>query len=286
MTLRVTSSGYYVQMDTWIRTVLVIIASGLVWFVGAWQADALISSRGVLSPTILQSINPVYALISVVITIGVGSSLGGLVARISSTTTGMFVFGLSLVAMAMKLHGAEEFILSSGSYYILMLESVLLSVLVLLGTLVVFGLSGRKQIRSCFNCGSGLEQFGKAVLISLVILPVIWFIANTPAKVQVLGAAALGGVLVGILARQFLQSAQPIMLFVLPIAIGGLGYFVGIMVGDSDIVALNQQSISRLLLPMPLDYAAGIIIGLALVLGWTSSVEEKTSAEAHKKFDS
>ena len=271
-------------MYAWIRSAIILIATGFVGLVGAWQAETLVSARGAIGPTILQSIHPVSSLIAVVVTIGVGSIVGAGVSRISSTTTGMFVFGFSLLAMAMKLEGVTEFVFSGGNFHILIFESALLCVLVLLGTLVVFGIGGPTQCMPCDNTERGLAKFGKTLLISMAMLPVIWFIATTPAKGQVLGASALGGLLVGFLFRHFLHSSQPILLFALPIAIGGLGYLIGITVGQSDIAALNQQSISRLLLPMPLEYAAGTIIGIAIVPGWTSSVAENTGAVTRKKM--
>lgn len=266
-------------MQTWIRSAVVVLATGFVGFFGAWQADFLVSQRGTLGPTVLQGVQPIFALGAILLTVGVSSVVGAGIAKLTSTTTGMFVFGFGLFAMSMKMSGSTEFIVVEGNFYMLMLESAIFAALVLAGTLIVFGIGGPIACGRSEVEPSAAEKVGKAFLLSLVTLPVVWFIANSPEKGQVIGSAALAGVAVGLLGRQFLRSTQPILLFVFPILVGGVGYFVGLMMGDSDIVALNQQSISRLLLVMPMEYASGIVIGLAIVLGWTSSVEEKPHEE-------
>ena len=272
--------GYYAVMESWIRTAIVVLATGIVGFLGAWQADALISTRGALGPTILQTVSPISSVIAILITVGIASAIGGIIARLTTIPTGMFILGFSLFGMAMKLHGAEEFIMSQGNYNLLILEATFLSVIVLLGTLVVFAIGGdsRQNGTSPFD-KMIFSDIGKSILISLVILPVIWIIATSPSKGQVLGASALGGILIGVLARQFLHTAQPILLFAIPIAIGGLGYFIGMTIGETDIAAFTQQEFSALLYPMPIEYAAGLLIGLAIGLGWTSPEESSAGVE-------
>ncbi|MDP7004948.1 MAG: hypothetical protein QF718_01895 [Phycisphaerales bacterium] len=271
-------------MDTWIRSIIVLLATGFVGFFGAWQASALVSTRGVLGPTIFQSISPISSMLAVALTIGVASVVAGFVAKCTTSTTGMFILGFSLFAMAMKLEGMQELVMNNGNFNVLALEAAFISVLVLLGTLVVFALGGPlKCVSKPMEDENTAKQLGISICLSLAILPVIWFIASTPAKGQVLGASAVGGVLIGILSRQFLRSMQPIILFALPIACGGLGYLIGLLLSDTSPASFAQQKISSLLFPMPIEYAAGIIIGLALGLGWTSSHDENTVPEIDKK---
>jgi len=267
-------------METWIRTALVVLATGIVGLLGAWQAETLVSSRGTLGPTILQTISPVSSVIAILITVAIASVIGGLIARLTTIPTGMFIFGFALFSMALKLHGAEEFIMSQGNYNLLILEATFISVVVLLGTLVVFAIGGDSKLgeNSPFDTVV-FGEIGKTILLSLVVLPVIWIIATSPSKGQVIGASALGGVLIGVLARQFLHTALPILLFALPIAIGGVGYVIGITIGETDIATFTQQEFSTLLYPMPIEYAGGLLVGLAIGLGWTTPEEETTTTE-------
>ncbi len=258
---------YYVVMDAWIRSAIVIVVTGMVGFLGGWQADTLISVRGALGPTILQTISPISSVVAILITVGVASVLGGLVARLTTISTGMFILGFSLFGMVMKLHGAEEFIMSNGNFNLLILEAVFLSAIILLGTIVVFSIGGQCRLGSKKSIEERPQvEIGKSILISLVILPAIWIVANSPAKGQVIGASAVGGVLIGVLARQFLQSAPSLLIFALPIAFGGLGYFIGTAIGEVSVVAFTQRDLSSLLYPMPIEYSAGIIIGIVIGL--------------------
>lgn len=266
-------------MDAWIRSAIVIVVTGIVGFLGAWQATELISVRGSLGPAILQTISPISSVVAIFITVGIASVLGGLVARFTTIPTGMFILGFSLFGMAMKLHGAEEFIMSNGNFNLLILEAVFLSVIILLGTMVVFSIGG--QSRSGSN--KPIEErpqveIGKSILISLVILPAIWIVANSPVKGQVIGASAVGGVLIGVLARQFQQSAPSLLIFALPIAFGGLGYFIGTAIGEVSVVAFTQRELSTLLYPMPIEYSAGIIMGIVIGLSFGVS-DDKVRVE-------
>ena len=271
-------------MDTWIRSIIVLLATGFVGFFGAWQASALVSARGVFGPTIFQSFSPVSSMFAVSLTIGVASIVAGFVAKCTTATTGMFILGFPLFAMAMKLEGMQELVMSNGNFNVLVLEAAFISALVLLGTLVVFAMGGPlKCVSKPTEEDNMAKQLGIAFCISLVILPVIWLFATTPAKGQVLGASAVGGILIAFLSRQLLSSMQPIILFALPIACGGLGYIIGLLLSDTSPASFAQQKISSLLFPMPIEYAAGIIIGLALGLGWTSSHDENTVPEIDKK---
>ncbi len=270
---------YYVAMEAWIRTFVVIVAVGFVGFVGNWQASSLVSARGALGPSMLQTTSPIYSVFAILITVGIASVVGGFIARMTSSTVGMFILGFSIFAMSLKLAGVEEFVMNDGNYTLLILETAFLSAIVLLGTLIVFGIGGPLQCvqKPCADEKAAV-LVGKAILISVVILPVVWFIANSPTKGQVIGATALGGILIGFLARQVLQTMQPLLLFCFPIAFGGVGYIIGLAISESTPTALAQQTMSPLLFPMPLEYAAGVIIGLSLGLGWTSSVPEEVSA--------
>jgi len=269
-------------MESWIRIGIVVLAIGVVGVLGTWQSSALVSSRGALGPTMLQSISPLSSIVAVLITVGVASVIGGFVARLTSATTGMFILGFSLFAMALKLEGVEELILSNGNWNLLVLEAALLSAIVLLGAITVFAIGGPLQCVQKAKPDEKLTaQVGTAILLSLAILPVIWLIAYTPAKGQVIGTVALGAIGIGFLARQFLGTMQPILLFALPIAFGGVGYFIGMTLGGTDATAFAQQKMSWLLYPMPLDYAAGIIIGLSIGFGWTApTVENSTTVIA------
>lgn len=266
------------SMESWIKSGCIILAMAVVGFLGSFEADYLVSPRGEIGPTVLQAQSPISAIFAVVITIVVASVIGGLVARFSSTTSGMLILGFSLFAMAMKFDGIEAFVYGGGNFYLLILEALFISILVLLGTLVVFSLGGPlKDVPKADK--KNPKDIWLAILISLSILPVIYFVATSSMRGQVIGAAGVGGIVIGFLARRFTPNMQPIVLFALPIAAGGLGYLIGMTVSPVSDIAIARQQISPLLFPMPLEYAAGLIIGLSIGLGWAASLAQKPSNE-------
>ncbi|MAI66307.1 MAG: hypothetical protein CMJ26_00345 [Phycisphaerae bacterium] len=268
-------------MESWIKTGVVLVALAIVGFLGSWEASALVSTRGELGPTVLQAQSPISALVAVLITLGVSSFIAGFVARFTTTISGMLVLGFSLFVMAMKMDGIEGFIYGGGNVNLLIIEALLLSVLVLLCTLIVFAIGGPvKDVQQASVPNE--SNFWKVSLISLAILPVVYIIAQTPMRGQAIGASAVGGVAIGFLARQFIPTIQPVMLYPLPIAVGGLGYFFGSIINPLSDVAFAQQSISPLLYPMPIAYGAGIVMGVSIGLSWAVSFAEKPETDAQE----
>ncbi len=261
-------------MDAWIKTGLVLVAMAVVGFVGSWEASGLFSVRGGIGPTILQAQSPVSAVISVVLTVAVASIIGGFIGRVTTTATGMFILGFALFAMAMKLEGIEAFIYSEANVKLLIVEAFCMSVLIFIATKLVFAISGPlKDVRQSES--EDKTSIWKTIFISLSIIPIVYVVAITPMRGQVIGAVAFGGVVIGFLARQFTPTLQPHIFYALPIAAGGLGYFLGDMFSPISDVAFVQGTVSSLLYPMPIEFASGLIIGLSIGLGWAASLAEK-----------
>jgi len=247
----------------------------VVGYLGISQASGLFSERGSLGPTILQSESPMVALISVIVTIGVAAIIGGLVARMTTSVSGMFILGFSLFALSMRLHGVTEFIMSGSSVNLLIIESIVVGTIVYIGSIVVFSIGGSLQdVRQSKTPNSYLKDLVTTLLISLPVLLIVVLVAKSPMKGQVIGATLLGGITIGVLARQCMPSVQPVILFSMPIVIGGLGYFIATVIGPVSDIGLTQQALSPLLLPMPMEYAGGVVMGVAIGLGWAASLAE------------
>jgi hypothetical protein len=265
-------------MESWIKTGVVLVAMAIVALLGSWESSALMSARGEIGPTVLQGQSPISALAAVLITLSISSVIAGIVAKYTTTISGMLVLGFALFAMAMKMAGIEAFVYGGGNVHLLILEALFLSVVVLLATLVVFAIGGPvKDVQQ--SAGPNASNFWKVLLISVAILPVVYIIAQTPMQGQAIGASAMGGVAIGFLARQFIPTVQPVLLYSLPIAIGGFGYFIGAMISPFSDVAFAQQEIAPLLYPMPMAYAAGIVMGVSVGLSWAVSLAEKPTTD-------
>ena len=266
-------------MPAAIRTTIVILSLAIAGVIGAWAAGGFLAIRGGLGPSILQSQSPVIALLGVTGAIGIVAILGAFVARGTTYLTGMFLIGFTLFAMSLQLHGATEFVLSGGNLYMLSLESVVMAIIVLVGTFIVFTLGGPLSDVPKVDTPQSSTEGITMLLIAIVMIPVVLIIATTPEKAQVIGTTTVGGIAIGCLVRYFLPTMQPILIYAVPTAMGGVGYLIASVMGPTDDIALIQQSISPLLYPMPIDYAAGSVMGVSIGLSWFASLTQSKDAD-------
>jgi hypothetical protein len=270
-------------MVKWMQTAILIVALAIAGLVGVMGAQWLNGPRGGLGPTLLQANNPIFASISVMNVMALATILGIIVGQVSTAASGMFVLGFALFALAMRTQGVSEFIFSEGDISILMVETLGMSLVILLSSIIMFRICGPlKDVpldkNESWDPPFSLQGIAMTLLISLSILPVIWVVAATPSKGQVIGAAVVGGIVVACLARKFTPHLQPIMLFAAPTAIAAVGYATANFMGVSDI-ALAKNTISPLIFPMPLEYAAGSLMGIPIGLSWGTSLAKKIGPE-------
>lgn len=265
-------------MQGWLRTLGIVIGMVVVGLFAAEASEWLISARGTIGPTVMQATSPANAVMALVAVTIFSSICGSVVAKLSTTNSGMFVFGFSYFILAMNLVGIEEFILTQGNIWLLMVEATFVACLILLGTLLVFAIGGPMKDVSKDDIFTSFPLI-RLIWVSAASIPFIWIIAQSPMKGQVVGATAVGGIAVGILARKFLPSVQPIVLFALPVAFASIGYFIGMQLSPLTDTVFMQQSLSGLLYPMPLEYAGGIVIGVAIGLNWGVSMSTQEGAQ-------
>lgn len=263
-------------MAEWMRTAILIVTLGISAAVGALGADWLVGSRGGLGPTILQSIDPVRASLAILLVLAIATILGLFVGKVSSAASGMFVVGFALFAMVMRTQGVTEFIFSEGNTTLLIVEALGLSLFLLICSISMFRISGPLEDvplneSEKWDAPFSPRSIGMTLLISLAMLPVIWLVAVTPSKGQVIGAAAVGGIVVACLARKWTPNLQPLILFAAPTAIAAVGYAIATSMGVTDI-AFTQNTISPFIFPMPLEYAAGSLMGIPIGLSWGASL--------------
>ena len=258
-------------MQALFRIVATVFGMVLTGFLAAYFSQWLIADRGTLGPTIMQSSSPAVAIAGVLLLSATACSIGAVVAKYTTSLCGMSIFGFSFFILAMNIAGFEEFVFLQGNVWLLIIEIIFLAMIVLLGSLVIFALGGPMKDVSRSNVKIDKVSI-KTILIALLILPIVWVVAMQPHNGQVLGATATGGILIGLGARKYLPSVQPIFFFPLPIGLGSIGYFLGIQLGPITDVSLIQMQNSSLLYPMPLDYVGGVILGVAIGLNWGASM--------------
>ncbi len=255
------------------RTVTVVLGLGLAALCGHMTADWMIAPRGTMGPTLLQAANAVSSVFAMLVLLASLTGIGALVGRNSTAASGLGVVGFGLAALSLRLEGMSGLAMAGGSITMLSVEAIGLGVFLLAASGVIFAVSGPLQNVPSPPPGDptplSLQGLGRALRVSLVVIVVAWVVAASASKGQALGAALAGGVAVGLLARRFEPTLQPVALFAMPTAVAAIGYGIGaVTLGGPLDVAFVEQSISPLLFVMPIDYAAGSMIGVATGLSW------------------
>ena len=107
------------------------------------------------------------------------------------------------------------------------------------------------------------------------MLAAVWLLSTNDLKGQAIFAATVGGLFAGLLGRIAAPRIQPVLLFASPVIIGGLGQLQASMAGGDGIAAFVTGTSPHLGMPMPMDFAAGSLMGVAMGLGWSRSFVEE-----------
>ncbi len=265
-------------------------------FIAALVATALIclavapfmrQVSGALGPTVITSQSPLLAVIVMLIALFLATGIGMLVGRTSNASVGMFVVGFGLAVLSLNLAPLQE-IAFHGKLPPVVFSLAVWSGLILLMSILMFRVCGPiPQIRVLpgepvpdpLRSQSALQSCA----CGLIVLPIVWIIARTPADGQTLAAVTIGGTLVGLAGRLVAPSVQPVLLFASPCAAGFLGALWGWFEAGTATQLANNYVLRELLplsYPMPLDYVAGSLMGVSIGIGWSQSFLEDESQQS------
>jgi len=269
------------------RNTIFIGAMAVGAIVGGLLAPWTVSARGAFGPTILQAQSVPLAVLAAVISLAVCTGLAVLVCRVCNPAVAMFSLGGGLFGLAWRMEGAQE-LMHSGSFALLPIESVLWALAVFGATVIVFKLGGPMRDVDPDTTGrvhDGLFSLAalKAAAPGVLVLPVVWVLAQSPMKGQMIGSVFVGAMVAGLLGRVLSPHVQPLLLFASPVLFGAIGQWIGIAtLGASPVDAWVAKAFPHLLLPMPVDYAAASMMGVAFGLGLAKSSvhHEQPSAQS------
>ena len=235
------------------------------------------SPRGTVGPTVLQAESVVKAGIAVLVTFSVATAIACVLGRLTNAAVGLFALGCGLTVLAMRSATAQEIAFSGGSLGLLAVETGIWAALVLAAAVAVVLVAGpwlepapaHERLRPC-DWLSGPAFL--SLLCGSVVLPVVLLGAQSHMKGQVLATVWLGSVAVGMAGRFVARRAQPVLVFAAPCLFGVIGHLIGLAMTDGALdVAFVKGSMSPLSLPMPIDYAAGSLLGVSAGVGWAKS---------------
>lgn len=269
----------------------VIFALGL--FVGAatlgYGASSMMGPRGTLGPLVLASEHLVPALLALAVTLAVAVAASVVVARVVNPAVAFFALGGSLYGLAYRLGALDSLAFDSvladaaGSVAgpglgLMVTETVFWAILAAICSAVIYRSSGGLPDVEPKDDGSRpsawLSSDALRIVLAGLVAPVaVWFLAQSSLKGQAVGSVFAGAVVAGIIARLLAPHVQPAAVAVGVVLAGAAAQFVGIrMLGSMPLAdAFARGAVPRLLIPMPVDWAAGAFMGTAVGLGWAKS---------------
>lgn len=236
-----------------------------------------ISPRGTTGPTLLQAQSPVAAVIAVTLGLLGATIVGAVVGRLTNALVGLFVAGAGLGALAFRFGSIEDLAFANGSLKLLALETLIFSVLVLLSTIVIFKVAGPlDDIDPPDDDYKPIKSIAISAAAAILVLPVVWFFAQSALRGQTMTATWLGGMIAGLAARLLTPQTQPKLIFASACLIGAVGHMIGAFVigsatGGGITSAFIVRTIPAVSMPLPIDYAAGALMGVSMGLGWARS---------------
>ena len=163
-----------------------------------------------------------------------------------------------------------------------------MGLLALGAAIIVFRIAGMPQDITPRKDASEYDRVASrqgliTVIAGVVVVPLVWLLARSADKGQVVLAVMIGAMAVGLIGRLASPHLRPIMLFLLPCAFGAIGHVIGkISVSESVMDAYLHRSLSPLNYPMPLEYLTGTLMGVALGIGWARSFLHSQETERPK----
>ena len=269
----------------------------------------LLSATGTFGPTVLQAESPGPAVVAVLVALAAGTAIACLASRLlafgdvphedeqpfssaslidphddrprpRSSGTGMLIIGIGLGWTCLQLESVQTVILD-GSTGLLAAEGMLWGLLVLLMAATVLRIGG-PYVNLMQNDDGSTDHWANSVAaIKLAacgacVLPVVWLIAQSPRKGQVVIATTLGGVAAGLVGRLASPTVQPVLLFPAVCVFGALGQWVtGLWLPSDPAALVAAGQLPAIVLPLPIDYAAGALIGVPIGISWANSFLEK-----------
>ena len=116
----------------------------------------------------------------------------------------------------------------------------------------------------------------RGLAAGLFALLIMWALCRTELKGQAIGSAVCGGVLTGMFGRWFGGRSQPILLMAAPVlAVGIAQLWTALTFQGALDLAVAQRTLPGWSVAMPIDIAAGAMLGVPIGLGWTKPTEDE-----------
>ena len=233
---------------------------------------ALRGTDGGTQATLLIGQNPIAGLIAGIAAFGVAAIAGGIGSRAAGLNVGLASAGLTLSWAAWLSGRLDEIVLVTHVSPMpgLIVEGLFV-MLLLAGVLYVI------RRYSISNPDPESEGGTAAIAISLTVgltmsAVAAWLIAVEPLKGQTIGAAFVAGLVGAASARLVFLRLPGWTAAAIPAALAILGPLATHAIAGDVVADVFSRSLFRLGWLLPLDWAAGALLGIPIGLAWTDNV--------------
>ncbi|MBP26716.1 MAG: hypothetical protein CMJ63_00650 [Planctomycetaceae bacterium] len=256
----------------------VIIVSGFVLIVLAYRVawPWMQSATGLPGPTVVQAIHPAQAVVALLAATMVGGVIAMTISKLITGLSGLVVMGAALGWAGLSLAPMRD-VLYHGSAAIVAVDGVAWCIVLLILSWIAIVLCSpvpdvHPEVDGApsdpLRSPNGLKMLAAGV----AALPVVWLVAQSDFRGQTLAATVLGGVAAGFVGRLWSPNVQPVLLPSGVMLAGTLACWVAAMLlPDAIDRAYTTGGIPNLLLPVPIDWAAGALFGSPIGFHWAGS---------------
>ncbi|MCI0630126.1 MAG: hypothetical protein L0Y44_05670, partial [Phycisphaerales bacterium] len=245
-------------------------------------AVPLLQARdGAAATGVLAAERPLLAAAALIGCFLVSAAIAAGVGRLTNAAVGMFVLGCGIMAPALRSGTITELALgdigATKPLVLMGIETIIWAALILIAGFIVLTASGPlPELDATDDDGRPVRWWSAdaitGALAALIVPLAVWLLCRSPLNGQAFMSVVVGAMAAGLIARLVKPHAKPLLLFAASCLAGGIVQLVAAtkLNGPVD-VAYVKLLISNLSKPMPLDYAAGSLIGVSMGLGWARS---------------
>ncbi|MFO0783999.1 MAG: hypothetical protein U0636_09990 [Phycisphaerales bacterium] len=236
----------------------------------------LVGERGVLAPTALDAARPTLAALAVGIGLVAFTLVGAAVGRVINAAVGLFVAGAGVAVLSMRTGSIADAAWDGDRLLPIAFETIAWSGAVAAMSMAIFRASGplpdipARNAKGSFMAEVFNQDALRSLAAGLVALAAAWLLVRTNMKGQALGSMVLGCAAVALAARKLQGRSQPILVMAAPVLCIGI---MQVLTAVSAQLPLDKL-VAGDALPgwsriMPMDAAAGALMGVPIGLGWS-----------------
>lgn len=241
---------------------------------GLWLALLDVDRRGVPPAALVAAADRTQTAISMAVLVVGATALGCLVGKLVNAAVGLFVVGAAISVYAMRTTPLEGLVFDGVALTSIGIETCVWSGLIAVCALAVYWCSGplpdipREEPMSIWREIADSDAL-RALAPAVLSVPVVWVLARSGMKGQAIGAAVVAGIACGAASRVAAPRVQPILIFAAPVlALGIAQVATAARSGTAAAAMIASGTMSPLMQVLPVDAAGGILMGVAMGLGW------------------